>query len=74
MPGGGEKMSRKKMTAIALLIGAVIVLAGGSFALLSDHMKTGYGLLVLGVILMGVSLFTFFRPPNEGVQLDREWM
>jgi len=73
MPGGGEKMSRKKMTGIALFIGAVIVLGGG-FALLSDHMKTGYGLLVLGVILIGVSLFTFFRPSNEGVQLDREWM
>ncbi len=66
-------MSRKKMTGIALFIGAVIVLGGG-FALLSDHMKTGYGLLVLGVILIGVSLFTFFRPSNEGVQLDREWM
>jgi hypothetical protein len=38
----------KKMTGIALFIGAVIVLAGGGFALLSDHMKTGYGLLVLG--------------------------
>ncbi len=68
-------MSRKKMTGIALLIGAVIVLAGGAIALLSDHMKTGYGLLVIGVIVIGVGLFTFFRSPsNEGVQLDREWM
>jgi lipoprotein signal peptidase len=74
MPGGDEQMSRKKMTTIALFIGAVIVLAGGAFALLSDHMKTGYGLLVLGVILIGVALFTFFRPSNERAQLDREWM
>ena len=43
-------MSRKKMTGIALFVGAVIVLAGGGFALLSDHMKTGYGLLVVGII------------------------
>ena len=68
-------MSRKKMTGIALFIGAVIVLAGGAFALLSNHIKSGYGLLAIGVILIGVGLFTFFRPSsNEGVQLDREWM
>lgn len=68
-------MSRKKMTGIALSIGALIVLAGGAFALLSDHMKTGYGLLIVGVILIGVGLFTLFRPSsNEGVQLDKEWM
>jgi len=68
-------MSRKKMTGIALSIGALIVLAGGAFALLSNHIKSGYGLLAIGVILIGVGLFTFFRPSsNEGVQLDREWM
>jgi len=68
-------MSRKKMTGVALSIGALIVLAGGGFALLLGHMKSGVGLLAIGVILIGVGLFTFLRPSsNEGVQLDREWM
>ena len=49
---------------IALLIGAVIVVAGGSFTLLNGHMKTGIGLIVLGVIVIAAGLFTFFSRPS----------
>ena len=57
-------MSRKKIMGIALLIGAVIVVAGGSFTLLNGHMKTGIGLIVLGVIVIAAGLFTFFSRPS----------
>ncbi len=68
-------MSRKKMMGIALLIGAVIVVAGGSFTLLNGHTKIGIGLVVLGVIVIAAGLFTFFsRSSSEKVQLDRDWM
>ncbi len=49
---------------IALLIGAVIVVAGGSFTLLTGHTKTGIGLIVLGVIVIAAGLFTFFSRPS----------
>ena len=68
-------MSRKKVIGIALLIGAIIVGAGGSFTLLTGHTKTGLGLIVLGVIVLAVSLYTFFsRSTAEKYQVDREWM
>src|SRR5437667_1409726 len=61
---GEKQMSRKKIMGIALLIGAVIVVAGGSFTLLNGHMKTGIGLIVLGVIVIAAGLFTFFSRPS----------
>lgn len=45
---------------IGLVIAAVILLAFGGFELSSDHMKTGIGLLALGVVVVGISLATFF--------------
>lgn len=68
-------MSRKKVIAIALLIGAIIVGVGGSFTLLSGHNKTGLGLIVLGIIVLALSLYTFFsRSTAEKYQVDKEWM
>jgi uncharacterized membrane protein YfcA len=68
-------MSRKKVIGIALLIGAILIAAGGSFTLLAGHNKTGLGLIVLGIIVLAVSLYTFFsRSTAEKVQLDREWI
>jgi uncharacterized membrane protein YfcA len=68
-------MSRKKVIGIALLIGAIIIGAGGSFTLLSGHNKTGLGLIVLGIIVLALSLYTFFsRSSAEKYQVDREWM
>jgi drug/metabolite transporter (DMT)-like permease len=58
-------MSRKKVISIVMFIGAVIVLAGGGFSLLSGHDKTGIGLLVLGVIAIAVGLVTFFGSSAE---------
>jgi hypothetical protein len=66
-------MSRKKMIGIALWIGAIIVVAGGIFALLAGHIKTGWGLIILGVIAIAVGLGTFFSRSSEE-QLDKEWM
>jgi uncharacterized membrane protein YfcA len=68
-------MSRKKVIGIALLIGAIIVGAIGSFTLYSGHNKTGLGLIVLGIIVLALSLYTFFsRSATEKYQVDREWM
>jgi uncharacterized membrane protein YfcA len=68
-------MSRKKVIGIALLIGAVIVGAGGSVTLLAGHVKTGWGLIVLGIVVLATSLYTFFsRSSAEKYQVDREWM
>jgi hypothetical protein len=66
-------MSTKKVISIALFIGAVIVLAGGGFSLLTGHNKTGIGLLVLGVLAIAVGLFTFFSSSAEGGEPYREW-
>src|SRR6266487_3331731 len=49
---GEKQMSRKKIMEIALLIGAVIVVAGGSFTLLTGHTKPAIGLIVLPVTLI----------------------
>lgn len=69
-------MSRKKMIGIALLIGAIILGAAGSaWWLVGDHVKSGIGIIALGVIVLAVGLFTFFsRSTSEKIQLDREWM
>jgi heme A synthase len=68
-----EQMSSKKVRSIVILIGAVIVLAGGGFSLFAGHTKTGVGLLVLGVIALAVGLVTFFSSPTEDSQPYREW-
>ena len=61
------------MIGIALWIGAVIAIAGGSFILLAGHIKTGTGLIVLGVIAIAAGLVTFFsRSTAEEGELDRE--
>ena len=44
---------------VVLIIGAVVLLAIGGFLLSSGHMKTGIGLIVLGVIAVGISITTF---------------
>jgi drug/metabolite transporter (DMT)-like permease len=67
-------MSRKKVISIVMFIGAVIVLAGGSFSLLSSHHKTGIGLLVLGVIAIAVGIVTFFGSSAEERQQYSEWI
>lgn len=67
-------MSRKKAISIVLFIGAVIVLAGGGFSMLSGHNKTGIGLLVLGVIAIAVGLVTFFGSSAEERQQYSEWI
>lgn len=75
MPGGDKHMSQKKRLGILLWIGAVVALAGGAAALLLGHMKTGYGLTALGVIVVVVGLVTFFSRSSVKVELpDREWM
>lgn len=68
-------MSRKKLIGIALFVGAIVVLAGGAFSMYSGHMKSGIGLIVLGVIFIAVGLATFLsRSTTKVGQLDREWI
>lgn len=68
-------MSRKRMIGIALLVAAILVVAGGAFTLLAGHMKTGIGLFVLGVVVIGAGLFSIFsRSSDAGGRLDTEWI
>lgn len=53
-------MNGNMRKSVALLVGAVILLAIGGFALLSNHFKTGVGLLALGVVVVGVSIASVF--------------
>ena len=63
------------MLGLVLLIGAIIIGAGGSFTLLAGHTKMGIGLIVLGVIALPTSMYTFFsRSTVEKMQLDSEWI
>jgi hypothetical protein len=68
-------MSRKKVIGLVLLIGAIIIGAGGSFTLFAGHTKTGVGIIALGVIALAASIYTFLsRSTTEKIQLDREWI
>jgi hypothetical protein len=68
-------MSKKRMTGVALLVGAVVVLVLGGVFWLTGHDKSGIGLLGLGVVIVGIGAFTFFSHASaEKVRLDREWM
>ena len=68
-------MSRKKLTSIALFVGAIVVLAGGAFSMYLGHMKSGVGLIFLGVIFIATGLVTFLsRSTTEVGQLDKEWI
>ncbi len=53
-------MNGQTRRSVVLLVGAVILLAIGGFALLSNHVKTGVGLLALGVVVVGVSIASVF--------------
>lgn len=67
-------MSRKKVLGLVLLVGAIVVLAGGGYSLFTGHVKTGIGLLVLGVIVVGAGLFNIISSfLGERVQLDTDW-
>lgn len=69
-------MSKKRLTGIVLLVGAVVVLAIGLVDwLVAHHNKSGMGLVGLAVVLVGIGIFAFFsRASAEKVQLDSEWM
>ncbi len=67
-------MSRKRMMGLALLVGAIVVTAAGGITLHLGHVKSGIGLMVLGVIVIAGSLFTIISgSPAEERQLDTEW-
>ena len=53
-------MNGNMRRSIVLLVGAAILLAIGGFALSSSHIKTGIGLLALGVVVVGVSIASVF--------------
>lgn len=67
-------MSRKRMMGLALLIGALVVFAGGGLTLYLGHMKTGIGLFVLGVLVIAGGIYTVIsRSSTEEVQADTAW-
>lgn len=67
-------MSKKRVIGIVLLVGAIVVLAIGAFTLSAGHMKSGIGLFVLGVIVVGAGLFSVISGSSaEEVQLDTDW-
>ena len=67
-------MNKKRVLGIVLLVGAIVVLAGGAFTLVAGHMKTGIGLFVLGVVVIGAGLYSVITGSSaEEVQLDTDW-
>ena len=67
-------MSKKRVIGIVLLVGAIVVLAIGAFTLVGGHMKSGIGLFVLGVIVVGAGLYSVISGSSaEEVQLDTDW-
>ncbi|HEX6477500.1 MAG TPA: hypothetical protein VF043_01550 [Ktedonobacteraceae bacterium] len=67
-------MNRKRVIGIVLLVGAIVVLAGGAFTLTGGHVKSGIGLFVLGVIVVGAGLYSVITASSgEKVQLDTDW-
>jgi hypothetical protein len=67
-------MNKKRVMGLVLLIGALVVFAGGAFTLVGGHMKSGIGLFVLGVIVVGAGLFYIISSfLGERVQLDTDW-
>ena len=67
-------MNRKRVMGIVLLVGAIVVLAGGGFTLASGHVKSGIGLFVLGVIVVGAGLYSVITGSSgEEVRLDTDW-
>ena len=66
-------MNGRRKISIAIFVGALVVFAVSAYVLIAGHDKTGIGLIVLGVILLGVGGVAFIsRSPTEG-QL-RDWM
>ena len=71
---GAEQMSKKRVIGIVLLVGAIVVLAGGGFILTAGHIKSGIGLFVLGVVVIGAGLYSIISGSSaERVQLDTDW-
>ena len=67
-------MSRKKLLGISLFVAAIVVLAVAAFTMYAGHMKSGIGLIVLGVIVIAAGLGIFLsRSTPHASQLDREW-
>jgi hypothetical protein len=67
-------MNRKRVLGIVLLVGAIVVLAGGAFTLVAGHTKSGIGLFVLGVVVIGAGLYSVITGSSaEEVQLDTDW-
>lgn len=73
-------MSKRRMIGIALWIVAIAVIAGGYFMYLSGHVKSGIGLIGLGVVAAITGLIAFFvrasahvREPDE-VSLYKDLM
>jgi membrane protein YqaA with SNARE-associated domain len=66
-------MNKKRVLGIVLLVGAIVVLAGGAFTLVAGHTKSGIGLFVLGVVI-GAGLYSVITGSSaEEVQLDTDW-
>ena len=67
-------MSRKRIMGFVLLVGALVVFAGGGFTLYSGHVKTGIGLFVLGVLVIAGGIYTVVSgtSADEGLA-DTAW-
>ena len=68
-------MSSRRGIGIALFVVAVIAAVVGVFLMSGGHIKSGIGLIVIGVIVLAAGLFSFFsRSTSEGRQADSDML
>ncbi len=68
-------MSNRRMLGIGLFVVAVIAAAVGAYFLSSGHIKTGWGLIGIGVVVIIAGLVSFFsRASAAGEKLDSDML
>jgi hypothetical protein len=66
-------MSNRRMLGIGLFVVAVVAAAVGAYFLSAGHIKTGWGLIGIGVVAIIAGLVSFFsRASAAGEKLDSD--
>lgn len=68
-------MSNRRMLGIGLFVVAVVAAVIGVFLLSGSHIKSGWGLIGIGVVLVIAGLVSFFsRASAAGEKLDSDML